>query len=271
MTDRTLVAALETRLVNAWPSFEVEVADGWLLRFAESYSKRANSATAMVPDAALDPALAKHIIACFEARGIMPCFRLTGLEAAGTEGVLEALGYVDYDPSVGMVAAIGDGYERDPAVKITAAAKPAWIASAATSYGGDKGNAAILGRIVRQIREPAAFATLSMDGDDVAWGLAVAERGFVGLYDIVVAPRLRGLGLGRRLVTSLLAWGEEQGATRAYLQVRETNDVASGLYESLGFEIAYRYRHRLPAEPLRKIAVVPTTSDPVVPSDTSDP
>ena len=100
------------------------------------------------------------------------------------------------------------------------------------------------------IRQPAAFATLSLDGEDSAWGLAVAERGYVGLYDIVVAPNLRGLGLGRRLVGSLMAWGRQEGASTAYLQMRETNEVAAALYASLGFTTGYRYTHRvLPSPP----------------------
>jgi GNAT superfamily N-acetyltransferase len=77
----------------------------------------------------------------------------------------------------------------------------------------------------------------------------VAERGYVGLYDIVVAPSRRGLGLGRRLVASLMAWGRDQGAARAYLQMREANTVAASLYANLGFETAYRYTHRVLAAP----------------------
>lgn len=247
MSDRDLVQALESRLVNAWPAFEVEIADGWLMRFAENYSKRANAAAPIVPDAALRPDLVRAILASFEARGVSPCFRLTGLEEAGSERVLDELGFIDYDPSVAMVAPLGADLERDASVAITAAAKPRWIESAAASVGGDKANADVLGRIVRRIRQPAAFATLSLDGDEVAWGLAVTERGFVGLYDIVVAPRLRGLGLGRRLVASLMAWGRGEGASRAYLQMREANVVADALYRSLGFTPAYRYRHRVQA------------------------
>ena len=103
----------------------------------------------------------------------------------------------------------------------------------------------ILSEIVSRIRQPVGFATLSLDEENVAWGMAVAERGYVGLYDIVVAPDLRGLGLSRRLVTSLMAWGRDQGARRAYLQVRESNEVARTLYRSLGFADAYHYTHRV--------------------------
>jgi ribosomal protein S18 acetylase RimI-like enzyme len=249
MSKSALIQALETRLINAWPAFEIEVVDGWILRFAEGYSKRANSATALVPGATLDAALVDHIVGSFAARGLAPCFRLTGIEAPEAEAVLDAQGLVSFDPSLGLVAEIGDAYERDPSARIGPAAKPAWIEAAASAYGGDKADHDKLGRILRLIRQPAAFATIELDGQPAAWGLAVAERGYVGLYDLVVAPDLQGLGIGRRLVTTLLAWGRETGATRAYLQVRETNAVAAGLYASLGFTQAYRYTHRVLAQP----------------------
>ena len=249
MADIALIQALETRLINAWPSFEIEVAEGWILRFAEGYSKRANAASPLVPGAQVDPALIDHILRSFEERAVAPCFRLTGIEDRRAEEVLAARGLVDFDPSLCLIAPVGSELEIDPSMVIRPAPKPSWIAAAAASYGGEKANADRLGRIVRLIRQPAAFATLSLDGEDSAWGLAVAERGYVGLYDIVVAPNLRGLGLGRRLVVSLMAWGREQGASQAYLQMRESNEVAASLYASLGFTTAYRYTHRVLPSP----------------------
>lgn len=248
MTDRALVATLEERLVNAWPSFEIELMDGWLLRFAEGYSKRANAASPLRPGAGLDAAGIAHVEAAFEARGIPVCFRLTGLEDPGAEAALDAAGYADHDPSLCLVADLDGRLPAVPELVIRPAPKPAWIAAAAAAYGGEKANADRLGRIVRLIRQPAAFGTLLLDGEEAAFGLAVAERGWVGLYDIVVAPDRRGLGLGRRLVAGLLAWGQAQGAGRAYLQVRDGNAVALALYGSLGFRTAYAYRHRVAAD-----------------------
>ena len=241
-----LTLALESRLVNAWPAFEVEIMDGWLLRFAEGYSKRANSASPLAAGARLTDDLIDAILTSFAARGVAPCFRLTGLQHGDAEALLERRGFVDYDPSLGMVAPLAGDHAVCDAVTLDAVPGRAWIAAAAHAYGGDKANGDILGRIVRMIRQPAAFATLSLDSEPLAWGLAVAERGFVGLYDIVVAPDRRGAGLGRRLVSHLLAWGHRHGATCAYLQLRETNRVADTLYRSLGFAPAYRYRHRIP-------------------------
>jgi ribosomal protein S18 acetylase RimI-like enzyme len=245
--DRALVADLESRLVNAWPAFEVAVVEGWLLRSASGYSKRANSASPLVPGADLDDSLVRHIIGRFERQGIRPAFRLTGLEAPGVEERLARAGLVDFEPTLCMVADLAGDEDLEPAVQIERTPSPAWIRAAAEAYGGDKADRDILGMIVGRIREETAFATLVLDDRPVAWGLGVAERGFLGLYDIVVAPDLRGLGLGRQVVRALMAWGRERGAGRAYLQVREANAVARSLYASLGFADAYRYTHRVPA------------------------
>ena len=45
-------------------------------------------------------------------------------------------------------------------------------------------------------------------------------------------------------VCALTSWGRNAGATRAYLQVREENEIARDLYRALGFADAYRYTHR---------------------------
>lgn len=242
-TDLTL--ALEQRLVNAWPAFEIELMDGWLLRYADGYSKRANAATPIVPGARLDDGLVEAIGASYAARGIPVCFRLTGVERDGTERLLADRGYVEHDPSLGLAAPLDEVHALDPSIVLAPVPSAAWVVAAATAYGGDKANHDTLARILTRIRQPAAFATLQLDGDDSAWGFAVLERGYVGIYDVVVAPDLRGLGLGRRLVAGLMSWGRAAGAHAAYLQMRQSNEVAFALYRSLGFDVVYRYSHRI--------------------------
>lgn len=249
MNRADLVSALESRLVNAWPSPEVELCDGWLLRFARGYSKRANSASAVVPGAGLDDGLLSHIVARFREEGLRPTFRLTGLEAAAADRFLAERGFDEVEPTLALVRPIAEVPELDPSVMIDPEVSGRWVREAAAAYGGDKADHARLVEIVGRIRQRSAFATLDLDGRRVAWGLGVYERGFVGLYDIVVEPELRGLGLGRRMVEGLLTWGREQGAGHAYLQVREENRVALDLYGSLGFAQGYRYTHRVMGAP----------------------
>ncbi len=250
MTQFTLVQSLETRLVNAWPSLETQIVDGWIVRFAKGYSKRANSASPLMPGASLDDAAIDEIVALFEAQRLRPTFRLTGLQAPDVDARLAARGFIESEPTYGMVAplsqlAIEPEVVGEQSVKIEPKPKAQWLKDLAASYGGDKANHAVLKEIVERIRLPAAFATLELDERPAAWGLGVVERGFLGLFDIVVRPDLRGLGLGRQIVCALTAWGRNAGAAHAYLQVREENEVARDLYRTLGFTDAYRYTHRV--------------------------
>jgi ribosomal protein S18 acetylase RimI-like enzyme len=237
------VLSLESRLVNAWPSFETQLVDGWLLRFANGYSKRANSASPIVPGAMLDREAAEQIERQFRVHRLPAIFRLTGLEDAAAGAFLRGRGYADVEPSYAMSAAIDGEVEEIEGVVVTDEADPAWIKAAAAAYGGEKDDAETLGAILGRIRQPSAYATLVLDDRPVGWGFGVAERGYVGLYDIVVAPDLRGLGLGRQVVRALMEWGRSRGAGHAYLQVRKANDVARALYASLGFGDVYRYTH----------------------------
>lgn len=245
MSDSDLILGLESRLLNAWPSFDYQLYDGWILRLANGYSKRANSATPFTPGAKLDDALIDHMIEQFLIANVRPTFRLPGLEAEGVDDLLRARGFEAIEPTFVLTALIDGQGDLDPEVLLESDVTKRWVKETAASYGGDKSDDETLIEIVSRIRQKAAFATLHLDDRAVAWGLGVTERGYVGLYDIVVAPDLRGIGLGRRIVASLIAWGRTQGAHTAYLQVREENAVARALYDDFGFSPAYRYLHRV--------------------------
>jgi ribosomal protein S18 acetylase RimI-like enzyme len=67
----------------------------------------------------------------------------------------------------------------------------------------------------------------------------------VGLFDIVVDPAARRRGAGKRITAALMAWGRSLGAAGAYVQVVASNVAAIGLYERLGFRVAYGYHYRI--------------------------
>jgi ribosomal protein S18 acetylase RimI-like enzyme len=100
--------------------------------------------------------------------------------------------------------------------------------------------------IVHSIAHPCGYATVHAQGQAVGFGLAVLERGTVGLFDLVVSPGQRGCGRGRALVQALLHWAANAGAGSAYLQVRAENAPALRLYETMGFRPAYAYHYRVP-------------------------
>lgn len=60
----------------------------------------------------------------------------------------------------------------------------------------------------------------------------------IHLLNVAVAPRFRGRGLARRLLTVMLAIGRKAGVDCVFLEARASNRAAIKLYRSLGFENA---------------------------------
>lgn len=86
------------------------------------------------------------------------------------------------------------------------------------------------------MRRPSASLFVAEDGGEVA-GFSVmwfaADEGELG--DIAVLPELRGQGIGRLLLAESIAIAAARGTRSLYLEVRETNCRARGLYEAVGF------------------------------------
>lgn len=78
--------------------------------------------------------------------------------------------------------------------------------------------------------------------DDEPYGFSLTRRVIdeAELMLVAVLPRDRGRGLGRRLVTGAMQKARQRGASKIFLEVRDGNSAALGLYESLGFSIAGR-------------------------------
>jgi len=62
----------------------------------------------------------------------------------------------------------------------------------------------------------------------------------IQLMSLAVHPHDRGKGLGHYLLKEMIEAGISKGMRQIWLEVRPSNVVAKGLYESLGFKEAYR-------------------------------
>ncbi|HEY5794953.1 MAG TPA: GNAT family N-acetyltransferase [Bosea sp. (in: a-proteobacteria)] len=241
-----LVLDCERRIVNAWPSPATLLIGDWVVRFASGYSGRANSASPLRQDAALDEATLALIEELYRADGLPPCIRLTPLVAAATREMVLARGYRVKDASFGLIRSLADVEpELEPDLQIEARPSSEWIAGVAARQTGIKADPHKLAAIVDAVRLPAAFATWLVAGEPVAFGMSVAERGMAEIGSVVVDPAHRGHGFGRRLIIGLMGWARAMECDSAYLQVDQTNEVAIGLYRSLGFRQLYAYETRV--------------------------
>src|SRR5688572_21518898 len=88
------------------------------------------------------------------------------------------------------------------------------------------------------------------DHRDRLAGYIVARLGADELHinNVAVRDRYRGLGIGLKLLNSILTEGTRSGAGRAYLELRAGNTAALALYEKCGFQVTAR-RARYYSEP----------------------
>src|SRR5215218_969574 len=93
---------LEEAAMNAWPALQTTLLDGWILRFAGGYTKRANSVNPTYP--AHNLTFADKIATCeslFARRGLPCIFRLTSFGApSGLDALLDERGFRLFDRSL---------------------------------------------------------------------------------------------------------------------------------------------------------------------------
>lgn len=102
-----------------------------------------------------------------------------------------------------------------------------------------------LAAILRNIASKKCLAVLLKENQVVSCGLGVLENHYIGLFEIVTAKNERRKGFGKELILNILAWGKQNGAEKAYLQVVLNNESALNLYSKLGFQEVYQYFYRI--------------------------
>lgn len=242
-----VVRALEERAFNAWPARQTVFHQGWVFRLSGGYTKRANSVNALEAGAPFAGVL-DAAGALYARHGLPAVFRLSPLAPPDADAELARAGYRHFDPSLVLQRPLTlAGAPAAPAGTLVATSPcAAWLQGFAAANGVASHHRNLHQSLLDAIAHPAAYALQHADGQAVGFGLAVLERGAVGLFDLAVAPSHRGLGRGRTLVEALLHWAAHAGATTAYLQVRAGNVAALKLYEGMGFRTAYAYHYRVP-------------------------
>jgi len=221
---RSRVSPLEVHrhVASLWPDVTVEEVGDWVLRAAPPVDgrllRRANSALAMGdPGVALSEALDR--VREFAGRHDRPPLAVVEV-GSETETALASLGWTPAGP---------------PPVHTLLAP---------------------VARTRRGLPAPPDDALLDEDGDrvtvrlgDVARGRAAVDGDWLGLHGVLVDPAHRRRGLARAVVSALLEWGAERGATTAWLHVESDNAAAVALWESAGFRTHHHHRYVRPAAP----------------------
>lgn len=239
--------ALEKAAFAAWPGLEVHDVGPWHLRFANGYTKRANSANLLAKADQLSLDMMAEIEAHYHNRNLPPIFRLASFAAEpAVDSMLTDRGYQLNDVTLVQTQSLQDKVFADtPYIEFLPVEQ--WFEAFQSISGKVRDGQATHLKMLQAIRGKCSFAVLAQQGEAVCCGLAVVSGSYCGLFDIATAGYARKQGLATRLCTDLLAWGQQEGAQTAYLQVTAHNLAAINVYEQLGFRRAYEYWYRVGA------------------------
>jgi ribosomal protein S18 acetylase RimI-like enzyme len=242
-----MIRNIEELSLNAWASLQTMVYDGWLIRFSNGYTKRANSVNPIYEST---EDLDKKIHYCeniFDARNLKPVFKMTESVYPETLDVaLEGHGYTAIDHTSVQLLLLSK--LKEPlihTVKLDERLNDEWLNQFCILNNQNETNKATMKQMLSLVNSKTCFISLYDNETVVACGLGVLERGYLGIFDIVTDLHYRNRGFGEQLMLNLLKWGKENGAEYAYLQVMLNNAPALSLYSKLGFQESYRYWYRV--------------------------
>jgi N-acetylglutamate synthase len=247
------ILELERAAARHWRGTEEEWLGGWLLRAAEGFTGRANSALPLAdPDMPLDDAVAA-VADWYRARGLPPMIAVPlPIEGAGAGDKLdtylsERKWVTRSSPAFVMtadLASVSPSPELSAGAAFRTDAEPddQWLRL--YHYRGQAQQPPVIRKLLASA-EFQAFVSIRSGGGAMAVGRLSIAEGWAGITAVEVDPAYRRRGLGAALTQAICAEAAARGVRRAFLQVETANTAAQALYERCGFRYSHRYHYRV--------------------------
>lgn len=252
---RVPASQAEHRALASWPAPESQWLGSWVLRAAAGYSARANSVLAVGSPGVPLPEALSQVSSFYSARDL-PVWA-QAVVGTDEQRTLETSGWVPARPGeadtlfqIASVSAARRAVRRRlpdvvPAVTVSRQLDHGWLADDVGAQAAGAAAAAVLAG-------PAdvGFVSVVSSGEVVAKGRVARGAGavpgdedWVGITNVWVSASHRRQRLGTVVMSAMLDWAAERGATTAFLQVRGDNSSAIAAYEQLGFVTHHAYRY----------------------------
>ncbi|MCL2199541.1 MAG: GNAT family N-acetyltransferase [Defluviitaleaceae bacterium] len=231
--------------INAHPALQTQIYDGWILRYANGYTKRANSISPLYPSS-ID--INTKISDCekrYSSRGLPTIFKLTDAADPAIDKALNERGYSLIEPTYVMEMDLrGKSFATHDCILLPHADE-AWLDAYCTFSKYDISKKETAMQILSNVTNTMLCGRITENGETISCGSAVIEQGYMGLLNVVVEESRRRKGFGTKICESLLAEAKRLGAHTAYLQVVQENEKAVELYKKIGYKAVYSYWYRV--------------------------
>ena len=243
------IKRIEDFSLNAWPSHQMQVYDGWILRYSYFYTHRTNCVDQIGLSLLPLPEKIDYCEAVYR-RWSTPCiFKIPPTGDPGLDPLLDARGYRIEHRTTVMTRRLDALAPAPPAefpLRLREYVDREWLdALFALKQTSNADHLRVVPQMYAAIPKDEAAAVVTDGGRVIATGLSIYDRDAMGIYAIHVDERYRRRGIATQIVHALLSDGLSRGAKSAYLQVVSDNAPAKAVYRRLGFSDSYRYYFRL--------------------------
>ncbi|MCR9144277.1 MAG: GNAT family N-acetyltransferase [bacterium] len=270
-TNDATIRMLEEFSLNAWPALQQLHLNGWLLRFADGFSRRANSVQPLYPAAAgSDPEteIETKIELCegvYAARGLRPIFRITPVAQPGAlDSVLASRGYRREGESIVLTRRLQtpddrglqpSGFDDEaPGANVMLCESllregEEWLKGVTEIRERPAKSIAVFRNILSGVLTRSCYVLLQSEERAAACAMGVLQQNWVGILEVARGAEFRGRGYGRAALNLVEDWAAAYGTSGAYLACEATNRPALQMYHDAGYAEAYRYWYRVRLAP----------------------
>lgn len=219
------IRSLEHAAALAQPGVEHRWLDGWFLRAARGVVLAANSAVAL--ELSATPHAIPAIVDWYAQRGLPPRLALP-------DRLVQISGPAEQ--SHRLLVRDVNAVNHEPLVELSPHPTAAWLRSQGSSALAEEFTAGVDVAMVFGTHPSAATARAAVTDapDDTRW---------VGVSALRLTDTDQSQVAARQLIETLLAWGSDRGASRAYLRICDSDVTVGQVAESLDFVLHHRGRY----------------------------
>jgi N-acetylglutamate synthase len=245
---RFVIKTLEELSLNAWPALQTKLYDGWILRSANGYTKRSNSINPIYHSTLpLDDKI-ERCESEYQKQNLPVVFKLT--EDSCPQGIDQELArrnYCRFDETAVRVLEMSRYRCRKlEGVLVENVFNDAWFMDFVNcSNLANEIYQRTAKEILHHILGEVIVVSKKIGDKTVGCGYGAIERGYIGIFDIVVDKDYRSKGFGQDIMDGILSVAADKRIENSYLSVVVGNIPAENLYQKLGFREIYRYWYRM--------------------------
>ncbi|UYP01318.1 GNAT family N-acetyltransferase [Oceanotoga sp. DSM 15011] len=245
MLKENFIQQFEQVTLNAWPALNEYYMDGWLLRFSNGFTKRANSVNILYDSNDDLEYKLKKCEGIYEKMNLRPIFKLTD----STHYIKEFLESHDYTPigksDVQLLHISHDDIsfeeKSDSELVCFEEFNEEWFEIFCNMKNLNLEQRSTAKKMFEKMLNESLYIILKRNENIIGIAMAVFESEFVGVFDLIINEDFRRLGHGEYIMNFILNYSSERGYRKSYLQVLSDNESAFKLYEKLGYKTVYNY------------------------------